>query len=183
MCAMVGSHAAQGNASSKRPSPWPQWSPWAAGHLGHPLRPSPSLVELRHIFGTFSWPTGAYLPSPLSASCRLKPLAVKLLSIGGQALESPRLELDIRRVLRSGGLRASPSSAAARSFSRGGPSCPRRDKDSPMIPSPWREHCHHVEVRIAHSSALLVHVQEVLPTDPCTNCILHLPWRMKIAFY
>ena len=55
MCVMVGSHAAQGNAMSKRLSPWP---PRCPGPLGHPPRPSPSLVLVWRPFGTFFWPTG-----------------------------------------------------------------------------------------------------------------------------
>ena len=46
-----GSRAAQGEPPQTRLSPWPPRSP---GPLGHPPRPSPSLVELRHLFGTFS---------------------------------------------------------------------------------------------------------------------------------
>ena len=42
-----GLRAAQGEPSPTRPSPWPPRFP---GPLGHPPRPSPSLVEVWHFF-------------------------------------------------------------------------------------------------------------------------------------
>ena len=40
-------HAVQGKRSPPRLGPWPPRFP---GPLGHPPRPSPSLVEVRHFF-------------------------------------------------------------------------------------------------------------------------------------
>jgi hypothetical protein len=42
-----GLRAAQGEPSPTRPSPWPPRFP---GPLGHPLQPSPSLVQVWHFF-------------------------------------------------------------------------------------------------------------------------------------
>ena len=47
----------QGQPPQTRLDPWPPRSP---GPLGHPPRPSPSLVGLRRLFGTFFGPQGGY---------------------------------------------------------------------------------------------------------------------------
>ena len=54
-----GLRAAQGEPSPTRLSPWPPRFP---GPLGHPPRPSPSLVGLSHLFRTFLFgPQGGHL--------------------------------------------------------------------------------------------------------------------------
>ena len=54
-----GPRAAHGQPPQTRLGPWPPRSP---GPLGHPPRPSPSLVGLSRLFGTFFFgPQGGYL--------------------------------------------------------------------------------------------------------------------------
>ena len=55
-----GPRAAHGQPPQTRLGPWPPRSP---GPLGHPPRPSPSLVGLSHLFGTFFFfgPQGGHL--------------------------------------------------------------------------------------------------------------------------
>ena len=55
-----GTRAAHREPPQARLGLWPPRSP---GPLGHPPRPSPSLVGLRRLFGTFFWPTGG-VPAP-----------------------------------------------------------------------------------------------------------------------